>query len=288
MEVIYVNNSNRDTHISNSEPCVIALGFFDGLHLGHQQVIKIAKRVAEEKKVLLGCMSFFPHPKEVLQKGSKKFQYLMPIAEKQKILKEMGVEKFYIVEFERDFASLSPEQFVHKYLLDFGVKNVVAGFDFRYGSDGRGHMDRMKDDSNGLLGAIKVGKVEFQGEKISSTLIRRTILSGKMEIIPRYLGSHYQIEGEVSLNKTTAEIKVKPHFLLPAPGVYEVIISNGKETWEQVVVVAKEQMKFSRSPMTNSLLMDKQTVRIEWVKSLQSGFLTSLVNRQILEGASRS
>src|SRR5690606_14278257 len=106
-----------------------------------------AKQIANEKKLTLACMSFFPHPKEVLKKGKEPVQYLMPMAQKQRVLKEMGVEKFYIIQFDPEFASLTPKQFVKKYLLDYGVKYVVAGFDYTYGCFGEGHMDRMREDS---------------------------------------------------------------------------------------------------------------------------------------------
>jgi riboflavin kinase/FMN adenylyltransferase len=275
LEVIYVNNNNRESYLSKNEPCVIALGFFDGVHLGHQQVIKTAKRVADENQLMLACMTFFPHPKEVLKKEKKAVQYLMPIAEKQRILRELGIKKFYIVQFDPEFASLTPKQFVKKYLIDFGVKYVVAGFDFTYGSYGEGHMDRMKDDSNDMLGVIKVEKVEFDGEKISSTLIRKLICSGKMELIPRYLGKDYQIEGKVSLKEEKVEVIVEAYYLLPPPGVYIVTVSNGKEAWKQEALVAHEANKLILSSNHRSLA-DTQYVYVGWVKRLPPAMFTPL------------
>lgn len=112
LEVIYLNNNNRDTYKTEAESYVITMGFFDGMHIGHQKVLNEAKKIAEEKQLPLACMSFFPHPKEVITNGKKKVQYLMPMADKQNILKKIGVEKFYIVQFDPTFASLSPKQFV--------------------------------------------------------------------------------------------------------------------------------------------------------------------------------
>jgi len=125
----------------------MALGFFDGFHLGHCEVIKTAFQKAKEKEVSLAVMSFFPHPKTVLSNGNKQICYLMPPVEKEKMLEKLGVNTFYLVKFEPKFASISPEEFVANYLNNLGVIHAVAGFDFTYGHKGKGNMERLKRDS---------------------------------------------------------------------------------------------------------------------------------------------
>lgn len=276
MEVIYVNKSNRHSFLAECEPKVIALGFFDGVHLGHQQVINEAIKIADEKKLQLACMSFFPHPKEVLKRDKKKIQYLMPMIAKQRILKKLGVQKFYIVEFDQDFASLTPEQFVQKYLLDFGVKFAVAGFDFTYGQFGEGNMDRIKADSNHIIEGIKVKKVEINGEKISSTLIRKLISTGKMDIVHRFLGENYQIKGKVFSNKKSVEVVPSPYYLLPPPGVYEVNVSKGDETDDQVVLITQDATKIIFPAHSKQLLENQDEIDIIWIKRLSPGLFTIL------------
>ena len=271
MEVIYVNKSNRHMFLQGNEPTVIALGFFDGVHTGHQQVIKKAKKIADEKQLQLACMTFFPHPKEILNKDNKKVQYLMPMTAKRRVLKKLGVKKFYIIQFDEEFASLTPEQFVQKYLIDFGVKYAVAGFDFNYGQFGKGNMDRIEEDSNHLIKGIKVEKVEHDGEKISSTLIRKLISSGKMDIIHRYLGQHYQIQGKIQSNKNSVEVVANPYYLLPPPGVYKVSVLYGDNIINQVVLVTQGVPRIIFSNRNNSLFMDQQDVYIEWIKRLSTG-----------------
>ena len=114
----------------------MALGFFDGLHQGHRKVIQTALQKAKEKSLPLSVMSFFPDPKTVLSNGKKQVCYLMPLYEKEKMLEQLGVDRFYMVRFDKEFASLSPEQFVFQYLVKLGVLHAVAGFDFSYGSRG--------------------------------------------------------------------------------------------------------------------------------------------------------
>jgi riboflavin kinase/FMN adenylyltransferase len=275
LEIIYVNNENRESHLAEVEPCVMSLGFFDGVHLGHQQVIHTAKKAARENQLTLACMTFFPHPKEVLSKGNEKVEYLMPMVEKQRVLRQQGVEKFYIVQFDPEFASLSPGQFVHKYLLDYGAKYVVAGFDFTYGSRGAGNMARMKTDANNLLETISVEKVEFNGEKISSTLIRKLISTGKLERIHHYLGEHYQMQGKMRLTSKTAEFIAESHYLIPASGVYEVAVTNGRQTWKLEALVEDEQVKlFLDMPKST------QIIRIVWLKRLSSKLVSSFPTSQ--------
>lgn len=276
MKVVHVTNRNRDAFLSEVAPCVIALGFFDGVHLGHQAVIKAAKRAADEKKLPLVIMSFFPHPKEVLSNGKNIVSYLMPLADKQKKFRALGAQTFYMVEFDSEFAALTPKQFVQNYLLDFGAQQIVAGFDFTYGCRGEGNMDRIQVDSDGKLESIKVEKLEFRGEKISSTLIRNFICSGEVEKIPHYLGEPYKIEGTVSLNEHNAKIVVNPHYLLPSSGIYEVTVTNGRETWKQEAFILNGQLTFMLSESRHCPLMENETIRIYWERRLPNGWSTSL------------
>jgi riboflavin kinase/FMN adenylyltransferase len=275
LEVIYLNYSNRHLFLSENEPSVLALGFFDGVHLGHRQVIKEAKKIADDQQLQLACMSFFPHPNEVL-KRDKNVQYLMPMGVKQQVLKKLGVKKFYIVEFNQEFASLSPEQFVQHYLLDFNVNFAVAGFDFTYGKYGKGNIDRIKEDSNHMITGIKVEKVDCEGEKISSTLIRKLITLGKMEIVHRYLGEHYQIKGKITSIGNTVEVTASPCYLLPPPGVYEVRISKEDWTMNQVVLVTRDNSKILISPHYKGLVTEKEEIHIEWIKRLSREMYTIL------------
>jgi riboflavin kinase/FMN adenylyltransferase len=248
----------------------MALGFFDGVHLGHQEVIKTAKAAADKRNLPLAAMSFFPHPKEVLSKGKKEFSYLMPLDEKQKKLEQLGVEIFYLVHFDKEFAALSPNQFVKNYLLDFEAKLVVAGFDFTYGRNGEGHMDRMVGDSNGILNVIKVGKIDFKGEKISSTMIRNLVCSGKVDEIPNFLGEVYQIEGTLAYKQKHVHIKASPYYLLPSSGIYEVGLVNGSEYWKQEVIVRNDQITFMLPERGLVPFIHSETIRIHWLTRLPS------------------
>ena len=152
----------------------------------------------------------------------------MPIAEKEKMLEQLGVDRFYIVQFDKEFASLSPQQFVNQYIVKLGVIHAVAGFDFSYGSRGLGNLDRLKKDSGGIIEVTKVEKVECQGEKISSTCIRERLVKGLVEEIPHFLGRPYEVKG----NWDGFSIQIESYYTLPAPGRYMVTVKKGSLSFE--------------------------------------------------------
>ncbi|MBB6446917.1 FAD synthetase family protein [Bacillus benzoevorans] len=245
METIFITRENLLFCQEKAERSVMALGFFDGLHRGHCEVIKTASHKAKENNVSLSVMSFFPHPKTVISNGKRQVCYLMPLSEKKERLRELGVDTFYMVEFDQEFASLAPEQFVAEYLLGLGVVHAVAGFDFSYGYKGTGNMERLKRDANGLIEVTKVEKVECKGEKISSTCIRERLLSGKVEELPDFLGSFY----EVQCDWDGFSLKPHPYYTLPAPGTYFVTLQNGLRSVEAEMSVTETHSLKTLTPL---------------------------------------
>lgn len=238
METIFITRENLASRQRSAKPSIMALGFFDGLHQGHRKVIQTALKKAKEQNMKLSVMSFFPHPKNVISNGKKKVCYLMPLSEKEKMLEQLGVDLFYIVQFDKEFASLSPEQFVYQYLLQLGVVHAVAGFDFSYGSRGLGNLDRLKDDSGGLIEVTKVEKVACKGEKVSSTCIRERLVKGLVEEIPYFLGRPYEVKGIWD----GITINLESYYTLPAPGRYIVTVKKGLHTIETELIVTEESM----------------------------------------------
>lgn len=271
METIYLNPTNLAHWQKRARTSVIALGFFDGIHKGHRLVIETAVQKAKEKNLSLSVMSFFPHPKTILSNGKKRVDYLLPLSEKEKMLQTLGVDTFYIIEFDKDFASLSPEQFVTKYLIGLGVVHAVAGFDYTYGSLGAGNMDRLKNDSGGLLDVTKVSKVEWCGQKISSSCIREKLSKGYVEELPNYLGYSYTVKGDWD----GTIFKLSPYYTLPAPGSYAVTLKNEMGSIQTEVVVMKkhedQSLKCTKKIPTfmegNLSIVWHSQIRVEAVKT---------------------
>lgn len=277
METIYLNRENLAVWQGKATPCVMALGFFDGLHNGHREVIKTALRKAKEKDLPVAVMSFFPHPKSVLSDGKVQVDYLMPLSEKEKILQGLGVNVFHIVEFTKEFAALPPEQYVAKYLINLGVVHAVAGFDFTYGYKGAGNLEVLKQDSGGIIEVTKVDKVVCRGEKISSTCIRERISNGLVEELPDFLGRFYEVE----CNWDGESIKNHPYYTLPSPGQYSVTINKGRVSiLTEIIVTDDEEGKSMKllSKLPPSML---GKLSIQWHYRIQKESTISQSNRFI-------
>lgn len=259
MKTIEINRHNLAFWKNRLSKHTIALGFFDGLHKGHQRVIKTAKDIAKSNHTKVSVMSFFPHPKSVLSDGNVKVDYLMPLEEKKKRLKQIGVNYFFIVKFDKEFASLSPEQFVKDYLIDLGAVHAVCGFDYTYGHRGIGDVYRLKLDSDNRLEVTVVPKVEFYGEKISSTLIRELLAKKKVNYIKKLLGRPYQVEW-------SKEKGVLPYYTLPAPGRYYVNIQGVSWRSNCIISVTDNQQLIMNEP---SFFKDEQLL-ISWHYQVKS------------------
>ncbi|MDN7240919.1 FAD synthetase family protein [Planococcus sp. N028] len=258
MKTIEINHANLQHCQQTLPPHVIALGFFDGLHKGHQKVIEAARRKADELGLPLSVMSFFPHPRSVLSKGQQQVEFLMPLAKKQQRLKELGVDYFLIVEFSLDFASLSPQQFADHYLVGLGAKHVVCGYDYTYGSKGSGNVNTLYAHGNGNYGVTEVAKVELCGDKISSTRIRESLAIGDIEFIQNLLGEPYTVEW-------CPDNGLLPQYTLPARGDYVATVKCYDREIVGILQVTKDQqINFNRIGFISDRMMT-----IKWHKEVE-------------------
>ncbi|HHY74669.1 MAG TPA: bifunctional riboflavin kinase/FAD synthetase [Bacillus bacterium] len=211
---------------------VVALGYFDGVHLGHQKVITTAIKKAEQLGCKSAVMTFYPHPSVVLRNSSAHEQCITSIEDKKEEITKLGIDYLFIVEFTPSFAELLPQQFVDQYIIELNVKHVVAGFDYTYGRLGKGTMETLPFHSREQFTQTVVDKVVENNEKVSSTLIRELILNGRVDILPNYLGRYYKTKGVVihgekrgrTIGFPTANIEHLANYILPYTGVYAVYI----------------------------------------------------------------
>lgn len=207
------------------QPCVLVLGFFDGVHLAHQHIINSAKKLAIQENMQLAVMTFFPHPKEVLDPREIQRPCMTPLSLKIKIFEQMKVDALYVIRFDKEFSSLAPAQFVSDFILPLNPKHIVAGFDFTYGKYGRGNMDSLRDHTMGQVNIVTIEKLERHGQKIGSTLIRQLIQSGKVDRVPDYLGDYYTIHGSVSPSQSkffSFKVKTSENYMFPHSGLYQI------------------------------------------------------------------
>ncbi|MED4970054.1 FAD synthetase family protein [Parageobacillus toebii] len=276
MKTITIDHKN-DLHLIASCPAVAALGFFDGVHLGHQKVIQTAKKLADKKGLKTAVISFFPHPKEIIGKTGERVHYLLPPAEKAKKFSRLGVDYFYLIRFTPEFARLEPKEFVSKYLIPLQIKHAVAGCDFTYGRKGKGSLDTMEEDSGYSITITKVENVERNDEKISSTLIRNKIQLGLMEELPDYLGEFYETKGKMIRTEGKDELILDRYYMIPPEGCYDVAIGNGKEWFDGRVLVTAQKKIYWLGPSIPSAWWIFR-VKVKWI-SRSIRFISDIAER---------
>jgi riboflavin kinase/FMN adenylyltransferase len=208
---------------------VVALGFFDGVHLAHQDLIHTTIQTAKEHGKESGIVTFYPKPSFVLQ-PSQEESYLTPLEVKAKICETMGIDHLFVIEFSSEVAKLSPRDFVQQYLIPLGVHLVVAGDDNRYGAKGAGSIRSLAKDADGKIQGIEFQEQTLNGVRISASLIRQHLRDGQVELAKLYLGRAYRVDGRVVYGKgrgkligiPTANIALRYPYLIPKGGVYAV------------------------------------------------------------------
>lgn len=231
MEIIKLNKNTR-CHVDD---CAVAIGYFDGLHLGHMQLICKVIDICTSSNLKKGFMTFDKHPNVIF--GQSDFQYLMTIEEKQNIVEKLGFDYFFIIEFNSEVAQCRPEKFIDDYIVKNNIKHVVCGFDFSFGDKGEGHVDTLKFMANDRYKVDMIEKYEVDYKKVSSSLIRKYIHHGDIEKANQLLNRPYRITGHVihgrknghKIGFPTANVEVGQYVVLKR-GVYAVYITvNGKK-----------------------------------------------------------
>ncbi|MFD1850338.1 bifunctional riboflavin kinase/FAD synthetase [Oceanobacillus bengalensis] len=219
---------------------VTAIGFFDGIHQGHQKVIHTAIKEAKNRNMESAVISFHPHPSVVLKKGTHDVKYLTPVKEKKEILRSLGVDRLYIIEFNPELSKLSPQEFIDHFIIGLNIKHLVAGFDYTFGFKGSGNMTNISDYTRGEFTFTTISEVTMGGEKVSSTRIRGLLKSGQVDEANKLLGRAFKLDGIVirgdrrgrEIGYPTANIQVNPDTILPRSGIYAVKVLYKNETYE--------------------------------------------------------
>ena len=214
----------------NKESCVLALGNFDGVHLGHRRLLEHGLEQAVRLGVGLSVLIFEPHPLKVLF-PEREIQLLSTTQERLLCLEEIGVQTVYLLPFTLEMANTSPEQFVEKILLPLGVVHVVVGFNYSFGAQGKGNPELIQ--TLGRRHGFGVSVLQAQtigGRVISSSSIREALLQGDIQLASSLLGRSPCISGTVvhgeergrQLGYPTANILHSEDILIPKRGVYAV------------------------------------------------------------------
>lgn len=219
-------------------PIILALGFFDGVHRGHQEVIKRAIEKGKSLGVKVAVMTFDRHPKIIFQNiDGEKFKYLTMLDEKLEHFKNLGVDIAYVVKFDENLAYLSPQDFIDKYVVGLHAICVVAGQDYTYGKHDIANMDTISDFAKGRFEIITVDHLQRNNQKISSTQIRKDLDSGNVEAANLLLGYQYENHGTVEhgfkrgrkIGFPTLNVSIPKNERILGEGVYAVKVKIDKD-----------------------------------------------------------
>jgi riboflavin kinase/FMN adenylyltransferase len=228
---------NSLDEIKNIKPSVIAFGNFDGIHLGHQEIIKKSVKSAGVSNLKSSVFTFSNHPKNLIKGGMTVKNILYP-KEKAEIIESLGIDYLFNIPFNEIIMNMDPMVFIDDLLVDkLRMKEAYCGFNFRFGHKGKGTpQSLLKEGERCGFGLHVLQPYKVDGNIVSSSLIRKLIAEGKIDQCHKYIGRYYSIGGEVQIgNKIgrtigfpTSNIIVDETMVTPSNGVYVTIcIYNG-------------------------------------------------------------
>jgi riboflavin kinase/FMN adenylyltransferase len=213
----------------------LTIGNFDGVHQGHNRLIRVVTDRAAQHGLTSLAVTFDPHPLRVIRGTSPPF--ITPTPQKLELLKAQGLDYVLCLEFTPQMAKLSPEDFVERYLVRaLCCRHLVIGYDYTFGRGGAGNYDTLLEmgEKHGFV-TERIEALTVNGEVVSSTRIRDLIQQGRVDEAKPLLGRHFQVEGTVIegsrrggpiLNVPTANLEISDE-LVPKPGVYAVLAEHG-------------------------------------------------------------
>jgi riboflavin kinase/FMN adenylyltransferase len=219
---------------------VVTIGTFDGVHFGHQKIIKqlVAKAKADKGESVI--LTFFPHPRMIIDPENQDLKMINTINEKAEILRSLGVDHLIITPFTRDFSNQTPDEYIKNTLVEnIGTKHIIIGYDHRFGKDRSGNLSDLK--TAGIHFGFTVEEIKEQDihdVAVSSTKIRQALLAGDVSLAADYLGYPFSIFGRVikgdkigrTIGFPTANLFVEETYkLIPGDGIYAVTVEISEE-----------------------------------------------------------
>lgn len=230
----------------DSTPLTMSLGMFDGVHKGHQQIIKDLEKYTKSENLTSGILTFWPHPRKVLQQNSD-LKLLNTLEEKLELFEKFGIEKVFIQEFNARFRNLTGKEFVKEILLEkMNMRHLIIGYDHHFGKDKSGDFQLLKKMALENDFKVEQTRAVFENElAVSSSKIRTALLGGNIQGANELLGYHYPLSGTVyhgkkigrTLGFPTANIKTDSVKLLPKNGAYIVDVKVGNEGYHGMLSV---------------------------------------------------
>jgi riboflavin kinase/FMN adenylyltransferase len=232
LKIFHSINDFQTASGENPKKTILTLGTFDGVHFGHKKILEKVTQNTENEKYESLVLTFFPHPRMVLQEDSD-IKMLNTIDEKIALLDKIGIQNLVIHPFDENFSRLTAEEFVKNILVDqFHIHTIIIGHDHRFGRNRTANIDDLKAFGQQYNFEVKeISAQEIKEVSVSSTKIRQALLEGNVSLANEYLGYDYSLTGIITKGKQlgrtigfpTANLKLEENYkLIPKNGVYIV------------------------------------------------------------------
>lgn len=281
---------------------VVTIGIFDGVHKGHQKIIRRVKQLADPINGQSVVITLWPPPRAIFKKKNETVNFLTGKNEKIQLLEKSGIDNLIILPFSREYANTPYKQFVEEVLIEnIGVKHVVVGYNHAFGRNREGNFEKLVQLSKTFnFIAEQVQPEIVDGKKISSTLIREHVEKGELETANKFLGYDYSLIGKViegkkygkKLGFPTANIlPVNPDKLIPANGVYATIAEVNGTTYKGMLNIGTRptitEQDHSRSIEVHLLDFDKEIyhkeIKIRFIKRIRDEIRFDSVEKLIAQ-----
>lgn len=240
MPYFTVNVYNSIDNFPGSANAVVTIGTFDGVHIGHQQIIRNLRKLAAETHGETVLLTFFPHPRMVLQPDDNDLKLITTMVEREELLRSFGIDHLIIQPFDKQFSRISATEFVRDQLMQkIGMKTLVIGYDHHFGRNREGSYKDLEE-----MAPVYGFRLEEINEQVinhiavSSTKVRKALLEGDIDSANQLLGHRFSFRGKVvmgdkigrTLGFPTANIEIPEAYkLVPAEGIYAVQIRIGQQ-----------------------------------------------------------
>jgi len=260
MELIRGLHNLRDKH----RGCVATIGNFDGVHLGHRQVLAQVLKKGTELGLPTVAIIFEPQPREFFS-GDQAPPRLTRFDEKVRLLRDQGVDRVLCLTFNERLRSMTADEFVHDLLLKgLAVKHFVVGDDFRFGCDRSGDYNMLRQSGERYgFSVVNTETFDVAGERVSSSRIRRALQHNELALAEQLLGRPYRVTGRVmhgqklgrQLGVPTANVRMH-RFPCPLTGVYAVTVSGDGVTGQGVCNIGMRPTVNGKQPVLEAHLFD--------------------------------
>lgn len=238
------------THIPAFTNAVITIGSFDGVHLGHQRILKKIKQLAESIDGESVAITFDPHPRLVVYPQAGDLELITSTDEKISLMESTGIDHLVVVPFTIEFSQLNPHEYIEKFIVKhFHPKYIVIGYDHRFGNNRQGDITFLRWHGKAAgFDVIEISKQEVDDMAISSTKIRKAIAGLDIPQANKLLGHHFIISGKVipgdrignQLGFPTANLQLQDkHKLIPPDGIYACLVKHQEKTYRGMLYIGK-------------------------------------------------